>query len=202
MRITSFTGGLVQTNGYLVETVDGVVLVDAPAGVADWAAARGVRIDHVLLTHQHYDHVEDAAVLQSGGAVLHAFAPYSPALTLEEPARQWGMPVVVRPYRVDALIDPAQPLRVAGLEFAVAHVPGHALDGLVFHLAAAGVVFSGDTLFAGSIGRSDLPGGDGDLLLAGISEHLLGLPPETRVLSGHGPETTIGRELRTNPFLG
>lgn len=201
MKITSYTGGLVQTNGYLVETVDGTVLVDAPAGVAAWAGSRGARIDHVLLTHQHYDHVEDAAALQAAGAVLHAFAPYSPTLTLEEPARQWGLPVVVRPYEVASLIDPAQPLRVAGLEFAVAHVPGHAVDGLIFHLATAGVVFSGDTLFAGSIGRSDLPGGDGDLLLAGIRHHLLDLPPGTRVLSGHGPETTIGRELRSNPFL-
>lgn len=201
MNVTPYTGGMVQTNAYLVETADGTVLVDAPLGVAAWAASRGVRIDHVLLTHQHYDHVEDAAALRETGAVLHAYSGYSRVLTLEEPARQWGMPIVVRPYEVAALIDPAVPLRLAGLEFAVAHVPGHAVDGLVFHLPTAGLVFSGDTLFAGSIGRSDLPGGDGDLLVAGIRRHLLGLPPETRVLAGHGPETTIGRELRSNPFL-
>ena len=72
---------------------------------------------------------------------------------------------------------------------------------MIYHLADERVVFSGDTLFAGSIGRSDLPGGDTRQLLEGIDRHLLTLPPETRVLSGHGPETTIGREAASNPFI-
>ena len=101
MKITPYTGGFVQTNGYLVETPDGNLLFDAPLGAARWAEARGVRIDHVLLTHQHYDHVEDAAALQEAGATLHAFAPYSTDLTLEEAARNWGMPISVKPYRID-----------------------------------------------------------------------------------------------------
>lgn len=201
MKISSFTGGLVQTNGYLVETPDGNLLIDAPEGVAEWIAKKGVRVDDVLLTHQHYDHVTDAAALRAAGARLHAFAPYSRELTLEAAARAWGMPIPVLPYEIDVLLDVNQPLRLAGTEIQLAHVPGHATDSVTFYLKDAGVLFSGDTLFAGSIGRTDLPGGSSSQLLAGIDKHLMGLPVETRVLSGHGPATTIGREAAGNPYL-
>lgn len=201
MKITSFTGGMTQTNGYLVETADGNFLVDAPEGIAEWIAEKGVRVDDVLLTHQHYDHVLDAAALRKSGARLHAFAPYSTELTLEAAARAWGMPISVEPYQIDALFEMDKPLDLAGLEISLAHVPGHATDSVTFHVADAGLVFSGDTLFAGSIGRTDLPGGSTKQLLDGIDRHLMTLPPETRVLSGHGPATTIGREAAGNPYL-
>lgn len=200
MKISSYTGGFVQTNAFLIESPAGNVMIDAPLGAARWAESIGVRVDHVLLTHQHYDHVEDAAALQALGARLHAFAPYSTLLTLEDHARNWGMPISVKSYRIDELVKPG-PLAVAGMDFSVAHVPGHAVDGVIYHLPAAQVVFSGDTLFAGSIGRSDLPGGSARQLLDGIDRHVLTLPGETRVLSGHGPETTIARERATNPFI-
>lgn len=83
MRITKFTGGLVQTNGYLVETPVGNFLVDAPAGIAEWVEGRGVRVDVLYLTHQHYDHVEDVAALRAMGVKVHAWAAYSKDLTLE-----------------------------------------------------------------------------------------------------------------------
>jgi len=201
MKITSYTGGVTETNGWLIETPDGNLVVDAPEGIAGWLAQQGVRVDDVLLTHQHYDHVLDAAALRQAGARLHAFAAYSTELTLESLARGWGMPVAVAPYQIDALLDVSQPLRLAGLEFELAHIPGHAADAVTFYLAAEGVLFSGDTLFAGSIGRTDLPGGSTQMLLDGIARHLLVLPPSTRVLSGHGPATTIAREAAGNPFL-
>jgi len=201
MKITSYTGGFTQTNGYLVETPDGNLLIDAPEGVADWLRGKAVRVDDVLLTHQHYDHVMDAAALQGGGARLHAFAPYSQELTLEAAARAWGMPIAVEPYHIDSLFRMDEALRIAGLEFLLAHVPGHATDSVIFHLSAENLVFSGDTLFAGSIGRTDLPGGSTRQLLEGIARNLLAMPPETRVLSGHGPATTIGQEAADNPFL-
>ncbi|NQX01570.1 MBL fold metallo-hydrolase [bacterium] len=201
MKISLYTGGFVQTNGYLVETPDGNLLIDAPEGIAEWITRRGVRVDDVLLTHQHYDHVMDAAALQALGARLHAFADYSTELTLESPARQWGMPISVKPYQIDRLFDMAAPLHLAGLEISLAHIPGHAIDSVTIYLPAHGVVFAGDTLFAGSIGRTDLPGGSTPRLLAGIARHLLTLPPETQVLSGHGPATTIGAEVRGNPYL-
>lgn len=201
MKISLYTGGFVQTNGYLVETPDGNLLIDAPEGIADWITHRGVRVDDVLLTHQHYDHVMDAAALQALGCRLHAFADYSKDLTLESAARAWGMPISVTPYQVDGLFDMAKPLRIAGLEISLAHIPGHALDSVTFHLVDHGVVFSGDTLFAGSIGRTDLPGGSTTQLLDGIARHLMTLPPETKVFPGHGPTTTIGEEASGNPYL-
>jgi hydroxyacylglutathione hydrolase len=201
MKITSYTGGFTQTNGYLVETPDGNLLIDAPEGIAEWLRGNGVRADDVLLTHQHYDHVVDAAALQVAGARIHAFAPYSQELTLESAARAWGMPISVEPYRIDSLFQIERPLCIAGMEILLAHVPGHATDSVIFHLPTENLVFSGDTLFAGSIGRTDLPGGSTRQLLDGISRHLLAMPPDTRVLSGHGPATTIGREAAGNPFL-
>lgn len=201
MKITSYTGGFVQTNGYLVETPDGNILIDAPEGIAEWVSERGVRVDHVLLTHQHYDHVTDAATLGAVGAKLHALNEYSKDLTLESAARGWGLPISVAPYRIDSRFEIEKPLKLAGLEFSLAHIPGHSLDSVTFHLAGHGVVFSGDTLFAGSIGRTDLPGGSTTQLLDGIARHLMTLPPETRILPGHGPGTTIGEEAMGNPYL-
>lgn len=201
MIITPFTGGLTQTNGYLVETANGNFLIDAPEGIAHWLAGQGKQVSDVLLTHQHYDHVLDAAALQAAGARLHAWTAYSPDLTLEAAARAWGMPIALETYQIDALLDLTRPLELAGVEIGMAHVPGHAVDSVIFHLPHEKLVFSGDTLFAGSIGRTDLPGGSARQLLDGIAKHLLTLPEETRVLSGHGPVTTIGREAASNPFL-
>ena len=201
MKITSFTGGMTQTNGYLVETPDGNFLIDAPEGIAEWIEEKGVRVDDVLLTHQHYDHVLDAAALKAAGAKLHAFAPYSQDLTLESAARAWGMPISVEPYEIDSLLDSTKPMHLSGMQMTMAHVPGHATDSVTFYFPSAGVVFSGDTVFAGSIGRTDLPGGNTKLLLDGIDRHLLTLPGETKVLSGHGPATTIDREAKSNPYL-
>jgi glyoxylase-like metal-dependent hydrolase (beta-lactamase superfamily II) len=87
------------------------------------------------------------------------------------------------------------------MEVKVSHVPGHSLDSITFYFPEEGVVFAGDALFAGSVGRCDLPGGNFEMLVSGIREKLLTLPDETRVLSGHGPETTIGRERVGNGFL-
>lgn len=201
MKITSYTGGMVQTNAYLIETPNGNLLIDAPDGVAEWLEERGVRVDELLLTHQHYDHVEGVAALQARGVKVGAFAEYSADLTLESYARGWGMPIRVEPFRVDELIAEGE-LMVAGMTFRISHVPGHALDGLALYLEEAGTLFSGDTLFAGSIGRPDLPGGDERMLVTGIEEKLMSLPGDTRVLSGHGPATTIGRERVSNPYLG
>ena len=201
MKISSYTGGFVQTNGYLIETPDGNLLIDAPNGVSQWLAQKGVRVDDVLLTHQHYDHVEDAAALQEGGARLHAFADYSTDLTLESAARGWGLPISVTPYEVDRLFAMNEPLKLAGLEIAMAHVPGHSTDSVTFYLRDHELLFSGDTLFAGSIGRADLPGGNMNQLLDGIAKHLMTLPAKTKVYPGHGPGTTIGEEAMHNPYL-
>jgi hydroxyacylglutathione hydrolase len=198
-----FTGGFVQTNGYLFQTPDGSwIAVDAPAGLAAHLAQRGIVPAALLLTHQHYDHVEDAAAVAAMGAKIHAWLPYSTGLTLEEMMRSYGMPVEVPPFTVDVLLEGLDTLEIGGCTMELAHVPGHAIDSVTFHLPEAGELYSGDTLFAGSIGRADLPGGDPELLIDGIRGKLFALPAATRVFPGHGPATTLGAERAGNPYCG
>lgn len=190
---------MVQTNGYLVESAGGNFLVDAPAGISSWVAKKGVRVDALYLTHQHYDHVEDVAVLQETGVKVMAWAEYSKDLTLESLGSSWGLPEV-KLFKIDGLIASGEQ-SLFGTTTQVGYVPGHSLDSISFYLAEAGVVFAGDALFAGSVGRCDLPGGDFELLLEGIRREFFTLPDVTEVLSGHGPATKIGREKLTNGFL-
>jgi len=199
----SFTGGFVQTNAYLIETPDGGhVLIDAPMGVAEWLQRKGIHPVALLLTHQHYDHVEDVAAVAAMGAKVHAFAPYSAVLTLEERVRSWGLPVQIQPYTVDELLEGSANLEIGGLEMQLAHVPGHSTDSVTFYLPDRGELYAGDTLFAGSIGRADLPGGNMAQLVDGIRAKLFALADETRVFPGHGPTTTIGAERAGNPYVG
>lgn len=201
LHFLTYTGGIAETNGYFLPSASGGILIDAPEGVASWLERQGLKASHLLLTHQHFDHVMDAALLQQTGTQLHAFAPYSAQLTLEHVSRSWGMPDV-KPYQVDSLLDATAPLSLDGFEFSLAHVPGHSPDSLTLYHADSGILFSGDTLFQQSIGRTDIPGhGDHALLLQGIRTKLLSLPADTAVYPGHGGSTTIGREIRSNPYL-
>jgi hydroxyacylglutathione hydrolase len=201
LRFLTYTGGIAETNGYFLPTASGGILIDAPAGVSEWLQQLGLQAIHLLLTHQHFDHVMDAAALQKTGTRILAFAPYSPDLTLEHVTRSWGMPEV-KPYTVDELLENEPSLTIDGLTFSLAHVPGHSPDSITIHLPEPGILFSGDTLFQQSIGRTDIPGhGDHPLLLQGIRQKLLTLPADTAVHPGHGRSTTIGREIRSNPYL-
>lgn len=198
-----FTGGFVQTHGYLITTPDGArLLIDAPAGIAAWLRAQRVVPAALLLTHQHYDHVEDAAEVAAMGVPVYAHAPHSRTLTLEDLMRSFGMPVVVAPYPVDHLLEGRSELEIGGQEIALSHVPGHSTDSVTYFLADRGELYGGDTLFADSIGRADLPGGDPALLIDGIRGKLFPLPESTRVYPGHGPSTTIGAERAGNPYCG
>jgi glyoxylase-like metal-dependent hydrolase (beta-lactamase superfamily II) len=198
-----FTGGFVQTHGYLFQAPDGSwIAVDAPAGMAEWLRGRGVVPAALLLTHQHYDHVEDAAAVAVMGAKVHAWLPYSSELTLEAMMRAYGMPVEVPPFPVDVLLEGRDVLEIGGCRLDLAHVPGHAVDSVTFYRPDAGELFAGDTLFEGSIGRADLPGGDPALLIDGIRGKLFSLPEATRVYPGHGEATSIGAERAGNPYCG
>lgn len=198
-----FTGGFVQTNGYLLETPDGGhLLIDAPQGIAEWLEVRGIRPAALLLTHQHYDHVEDAAAVAAMGAKVHAWVPFSPGLTLEDLVRSLGMPVIVPPYEVDEILEGRAELTFGGLRMELAHVPGHSPESVTFFLPERGELYCGDTLMAGGLGRGDLPGGNSALLIDGIRGKLFALPNETRVFPGHGPATRIGAERAGNPYVG
>lgn len=204
-KIQVYTGGSVGCNGYLIEAADGYVAVDAPLGMARWAARQlptGSRLAHLLLTHQHFDHVEGAAELKrQTGCTIHAIAPYSKQLTLEEAAGAWGLPPV-EPYVVDEVLGTApRQADWGGLEWKIFPIAGHATDGAAYYLPGDDELFVGDILFAGSVGRTDFPGGSMSQLVRGIQEHLLPLPPQTRVNSGHGPSSSIGEEQLNNPYI-
>ena len=192
-------------NAYLIEGTDGYVLVDAPEGVTAWVAQRlpeGARLAHLLITHQHFDHVQDAAALQERfGCTVHAHSAYSTALTLEEAASGWGVPPVPA-FRVDDVLGSITPRAYwGGLEWEIFSIPGHAADGVAYLLKNEDCVFVGDILFAGSVGRTDLPGGSMAQLVRGIRTHLMPLDPHTEVFSGHGSSTSIGEELLNNPYI-
>lgn len=203
MEVSFFSGGMAMTNGWLVQTASGAIAVDAPEGMAAWLAGRGIAVSHLLLTHQHFDHVQDAARIQrEQGARIFAFAPFSRDLTLEilmEMAT--GMRIEVEPFQTDQLLEGRTQIEAGGVIWRLEHIPGHSPDSITFHCPEQEILFAGDVLFAGSIGRTDFPGGSMEQLVRGVVEKLLPLPDATRVFPGHGPETTIGAERLDNPYL-
>jgi len=199
MKIRSYTGGMAQTNAYLIGENDHCILIDAPLGVGDWLKSEGATPSDLLLTHQHYDHVEGAAELANQGVNIHAYAPHSQELTLELLLQQSGIPLSVTPYTVNHLLRDETTLKVSDWTFKLEHIPGHSTDSIAF--ITDDRAFSGDTLFSGGIGRADLPGGDMELLIRGIREKLLTLKGNTTIFPGHGPSTTIAEEQATNIYL-
>ncbi len=202
IKFEEFTGGVLDTNCFLLSSAGGTrVLVDAPQG-AD-AHFAGSRIDALLLTHGHFDHVADAAAIQRRHRCPVYYHPDTiPMVTDPGFFRRWNFALEVEPIEEGILLtETGEPAEVAGLNFRVLEVPGHCPGSLCFHFTAEDELFGGDVLFRGGIGRWDLPGGDHAQLLDGISRKILTLPDPTRVRPGHGPATTVGRERATNPFL-
>ena len=201
--ISTYTGGIASTNGYFLILPSGNVLVDAPDGVADWLDKRGAKVDFLLLTHQHFDHVLDAAKVQANhGCRVIAFTDLSRDLTLERLyGAVSGSPFSVPEFAVDEHLQGKDSVEAAGVTWQVYHVPGHSPDSICFHREAENLLFGGDVLFQSGVGRTDFPGGSSALLLQGIQDKLFCLPDTTTVYPGHGEPTTIGIERVTNPFL-
>ena len=197
------TGGFTFTNGYCLTGPGGAIAIDAPEGMADWLATLGVKLDALLLTHWHFDHVTDAARLARDHACpIYAWGPSTPETRLEKHLKKWaGIDYAVPDYPVHHCLAGHSTITVTARVFEIQHVPGHSPDSLVFIETAASRIFSGDTLMNEGIGRSDFPDGDGALLIQGITEKLLTLPPGYQVFSGHGRPTTIGHEKANNPYL-
>jgi glyoxylase-like metal-dependent hydrolase (beta-lactamase superfamily II) len=199
--------GPLQTNCYLMAcTATQQAAVVDPAwdgrAILAQATSRGWSISHILLTHSHFDHVGGLAELKElTGAPIYAHPDAGPMLARATAAAAlWGIHVDAPP-PADQPLAEGDVLAIGELRPLVLFTPGHAPGHVCFHLPDDGVLFDGDVLFQGSIGRTDLPGGDIDLLMSSIRDKLLPLPDETAVLSGHGPATTIGNERRHNPFL-
>jgi hydroxyacylglutathione hydrolase len=202
-QISTFTGGVAATNGHLLSLPGGTVLIDAPDGIAGWLKKQSLRVDVLFLTHQHFDHVLDAAQIKAEhGCQIYAFAPFSRDLTLERHyGAVTGSAFSVPEYEADQVLEGQDTLEAIGETWRLYHVPGHSPDSVCFHLEAQHLLFGGDVLFLDGVGRTDFPGGSTEQLLSGIKSKLFTLPAGTRVFPGHGDDTTIGREHMDNPFF-
>ena len=208
LSIVTFVLGPVQTNTYLIADEQGgeaAVIDPSDQGelIVAEAEQRGWRIGNIWLTHAHFDHLGGAA------GVADRINPPPPVALHPDDYPLWriqgGAPFFG--LRIDPGPEPTidlhhgQILHLGNNELEVRHAPGHTRGHVMFYCAADGVLFCGDVVFQGSIGRTDLPGGDYDTLIASIRSQVLTLPDETRLLSGHGLETWVGEERRNNPFL-
>lgn len=212
MIIETAAAGPFFKNGYVVacERTRAAVFID-PGDEVDqllaFIAREGLTVTDILLTHAHVDHVSGVARAKRRlNAPIHL---HKDDLPLYENAAMQGAMFGLRvepPPPVDRFYAGQGPIAFGDYVVAVHHTPGHAPGGVCLAISKAGAagapaLFVGDTLFAGSIGRTDLPGGDYNVLLEAITGVLFAFPDESVVYSGHGPETTIGRERRTNPFV-
>jgi hydroxyacylglutathione hydrolase len=217
--VAGFPAGAFAANCYIVAPEAGAECViidpgqDAEPGIDEILAQHRLRPAAVLLTHGHLDHIWSVAPV-CGARNIPAYIHPDDRALLTDPARGFSLAAgqqlfggleLTEPDDVKELSD-GMTLDLVGLEVVVNHAPGHTQGSVTFRLPTEqtgqeDVLFSGDLLFAGSIGRTDLPGGDYPTILRSLARVCLPLPDQTVVLSGHGPQTTIGAERRSNPFL-
>jgi len=203
MNYKHFCGGIFETNCYLLKAPHGWILFDAPESSCEWVRSLGVDLKLLLLTHGHVDHVQDIArIKRQFGCPIGCHPLTAPMISDREFFRSFGFELEIEPAKPDFLIEETPSREFLGAQFQVLEVPGHCPGSLCFFLPKDRLLIGGDVLFAGSIGRGDLPGGDIDVLVQEIRKKLFPLGDEVTVLPGHGPPTTIGTERRTNPFLG
>jgi len=208
LEIRSFTGGAFAENGYLVwcTATKQAAVVDPGAAVAELLAAaeaEGLEVVAVYLTHAHLDHVEGLPELRK---TVHAPVWLHPADRplydrAAQQAEAFGLHLPGPLPEPDRIFEPGTSVAVGEVAFEVRFTPGHAPGHVTLFAPSEGIALVGDVVFAGSIGRTDLPGGDMQELLASIRREILSLPDDVRLFPGHGPTTTVGRERTGNPFL-
>lgn len=209
MQLDVIPAGPIDTNAYLLSAPERgeALLIDAPGEV--WAdvkpllADRGCRLVELWITHGHWDHMQGAAeIVRATGAKVLAHADDRPLIeTPEIMERFMGERLNLQGVHVDHWVTPGESRDVLGLSAEIRHVPGHCPGNVLFYFPALAAAFVGDALFRGSIGRTDLPGGDHGLLLRSIREQIYTLPGETKVFPGHGPATSVADERTGNPYV-
>ena len=202
-----FPVGVLQCNCSILgdETSREAIVVDPGADVATIVARlakRGLTAKQIIVTHAHIDHIAGASALKrlTGAPILYNKADL-PLVAMMDVQAGWigvATPEVNAP---DESLEHGASFGIDGVSGAVLHTPGHTPGSVCLYFSNQALLLAGDTLFAGSIGRTDLPGGNAGFLLRSVHTYLLPLPEKTRVIPGHGPETTIGREVEDNPFL-
>jgi glyoxylase-like metal-dependent hydrolase (beta-lactamase superfamily II) len=209
LEIVSFTLGPVQTNAYLVadsDTKEAVVIDPAWDGhiILAEAQKRGWRIGHLWYTHAHFDHIGGA------GAIADALNPLPLVALHPNDHVLWraGGGGAAFGFDIDPGPEPTidfvhgQIMKLGSYEFEVRFTPGHSKGHCILYVESESICFCGDLIFNGSVGRTDLPGGDWETLVKSIKDHVFTMPDEVRLLSGHGPETSVGNEKTSNPFVG
>lgn len=212
MKIERFEFNPVSENTYVVydETKE-CVIIDAgcffpeeKAELAHFIESNELKVKHIINTHLHFDHVLGLNfVMDKYQLPLEAHKGDKPILQqLKTQLQMFGFPDTGEPIpQIAKYLTEEDTVEFGNQKFTILHVPGHSLGSIVFYNKEAGCAFVGDVLFQGSIGRTDLMGGNYEQLITGIQEKLLSLPAETVVYPGHGPSTTIGSEAKSNPFL-
>ncbi|MBO5302807.1 MAG: MBL fold metallo-hydrolase [Lachnospiraceae bacterium] len=206
LRVEQYVVGPVMTNCYFAiheDTKEMLVIDpgDEALHLIEKIKACGAKPVAILLTHGHFDHASAAQEIAENFGI-QIYAHEDEKETLENPSiNLCGMVGIKEIYHADCYVKDGEILNLAGFEIKVLHTPGHTKGGCCYYIEKEQAVFSGDTLFNSSVGRTDFPGGSATVLLRSIEEKLMPMPGQTKVYPGHNDTTTIGWEKQYNPFL-
>jgi hydroxyacylglutathione hydrolase len=209
MQVLMNTGGVAMTNAFLVADEDAkvAVLFDAPDSTTlpliEQAKSRGWEIIGLWLTHGHFDHTADHAIVTSHFPNANVLIHKLDEPKLQHPAvqtRMFALPFTIPPRSADAYVEDGQELALGSMRVNVLHTPGHAPGHVMYHFPEHELLVGGDLIIAGSVGRTDLPDSSHADLQASI-RRVMKLPPATRLLPGHGQPSTLREEMETNPFV-
>ena len=213
MKIAAAPLGPFETNAYLVVAENGkdCCVIDAPkdAGplLLEEIKKQGLNLTHLLITHGHWDHMCDGRYFADAGAKVIAHKDDQQLIENIEAYRTRYQSMIpslsdddFRSVKVDRWVDDGDIVEACGFKFEIRHVPGHCPGSILFYAADQKIAFTGDAIFKGSVGRTDLPNGDWNQLLTSIRTRIYTLPDDVVLLPGHGGQTSVGIEKKTNPY--